>query len=246
MALTNFQELCLLAEDLNKVKPGKDPIIDCGDDLQVTPLTQKLWVVESGWGLTLPWGFGMVGFPFPMDGHIHVHTCATLIRLSGLSKGKRNQPKSQEVEVLGGYWENQKWEMRNVRGIWLYLIVYMYEILKQKVRDCLLLIAEEQVRKTGRTIRTGIALRGGGVSWHTDYPVAENCKESGTIYSFKKQSTTKPKTNQPTNPKTVFYQEPTWQGCLTRASKWGPGLASSWLLSTASVWAGLAFRVEEL
>lgn len=61
--------------------------------------------------------------------------------------------------------------MRNVRGIKLYLIVYMYETLKQKFRCCLLWIAEEQVWKTGRMIRTDIALRGGGVRWHTDYPV---------------------------------------------------------------------------
>lgn len=43
----------------------------------------------------------------------------------------------------------------------MYLIVYMYETLKQKFRCCLLWIAEEQEWKTGTMIRTDIALRGG-------------------------------------------------------------------------------------
>lgn len=47
MALTDFEKLWLLAQDLNKIKPGSDPIIDWGDNLQVTTLTQKLWVVDS-------------------------------------------------------------------------------------------------------------------------------------------------------------------------------------------------------
>lgn len=103
-----FHELCLLAQDLTKVKPGEDPIIDWGDALQVTPLTQELWVVESDGSSPFLEGVGWLVSLFPMDGHIHVYSCATVIRLSGLSKGKRNQPKSQEVEVLGGDWEKQK------------------------------------------------------------------------------------------------------------------------------------------
>lgn len=109
--------------------------------------------------------------------------------------------------------------MRNERGIQLYLIVYMHETLKQKVRYCLLLIAEEQVWKAGRMIRTDVALRGGRVRWHTDYPVGRDGKESGTAYSFKKQSTTQPKTNQ--TKKLYSIRSLHDKGCFVRASTWG-------------------------